>query len=1560
VFLFLTVLVCCQALSCLAARPLVITWGRSSYATDAVNVPGTARLVANLSTEIVDGVSGDPSAGVFLFHSSLFTRLWLLDKHGRVFPPPIAATERDYEPLRYFSYRALAGVITNEPFDSLTAIVADPVVKMAGPVVQFFLTNQGDVYSVNATYVIELLQNTTNPAILPPYGATKFIDIVSNDNSLGLISTAGDAYALSLMNEFCTVGTDLTRPGYQPRVFLPYGTNVTMMDLRAKHGLAVTTNATNGEETVWAWGAKCFFGIGVSDCNSCTIPMMIPGVDVLMSPLDRVRFLVASPVESHVVLASGRVISWGVDPAAFDVEIEGISVYAQLSIVQMTASYGGLHLLLSDGTVWSRMPPQGVIAAVNLFSALSDFSNRNNASVRALWKADFTPALPSNYAIRKLLTSAVNAGDLYAIADPLPAPIVVSEPLLNPPDPYETSPTTNRLITWGTCPFSPFSTNSEIAPLLTNFISQDYLMDLTHLPNLPPQARQVVKVSVDYMHALILTASGHVLSWGAANSQSATTGVSPYQSGVSWRLPKVIDPALFGGQAVVDVAAGTGNSAVLLANGSIVLWGSYATPINQYKRDVSLNNKDSDVHSKEFETLCQISGTLPYTSIFLAPHHQQQQHPRYRHQKTQQSQGSKRSSYEELLSFPDEHLNSLAFLSTYTGSFTNLQAQGPVITAFDTVNQVPVSIVPSSSAPSVPSPLISHPSLLTPPETALIITPANAAFVVLSSSFRLTYVTYGTNTTIGQCDSSIEVPVGGFIAFYCVISTPLLNTSTILQIETGDAFLMFRAVDGVYGVGTNPYLWSGTLTTPSPLNFLGVDPLLLKSTNLAKITTAGQHTYFLLKNGTLLATCGDVNTLCISLPGAVPILRTSYSFIDIIGTRSSGADCMMAIVNLPGSPSFSHVIPEPAFKPLFLGDAFSGSSGFGYYGISAKMTTMGLAPPGHPLESPSATNISLGVFLNFVDGMRDDAPAYPRWIRSGSQTTMSTTDTGNTPTFWDLNVTVPTTVTSAGWAHVVLRAGCTLELWESNPGSTTSFPLQPNYTSQFPSDTPPRVYTDTAVGWITSTVTQNPQCQTRQSTVVDFQCHSKSPTQNDPLFCLLWTADGHLYTYGMSSYADPKKLACQYGVLGDIVTCSANYVDQFTLDVDVSTTKSALAGRVVTQVSLGARHVLVLTASGEVVCWGDPTYGQCPFPLGMIPVYPTLVSLPTTSITRVVASSWTSYAVVNDLYIYAWGDNKFGGLGTGVGSLLLPFSSTPVIVRTPVRPISQFKCSAYTCYVLFQNGQLYTWGLGDMDNLGRPTPPSNPIESNIARFDPMPAVAATAIALFGPTRRITEIHTSSAAFAAILRAVYDTSAPPVTVACYGPPPSPAFDCVDGTWIAVGPIVFGPSVNNSQVVIGSPTVVIGNLTIEPGSTIVFSNPLPSGSLLNVSGCITGSPSIQITFDPSTWKTTKSGNPNGKQYTLLESSSCPSTTSVSDLANPRVTTPKDCRKTSATLQDGTSTSGRPTLLAIMHVNSSKCNVWWIVLLSVFGAALVVVVIGAVIWKTMRNRMMKAGVN
>ena len=173
-------------------------------------------------------------------------------------------------------------------------------------------------------------------------------------------------------------------------------------------------------------------------------------------------------------------------------------------------------------------------------------------------------------------------------------------------------------------------------------------------------------------------------------------------------------------------------------------------------------------------------------------------------------------------------------------------------------------------------------------------------------------------------------------------------------------------------------------------------------------------------------------------------------------------------------------------------------------------------------------------------------------------------------------------------------------------------------------------------------------------------------------------------------------------------------------------------------------------------------------------------------------------------------------------------------------------------------------------------------------------------------------------------------------------PSAEFTCINGSWIA-------PFSNETVLVIppgAGPVIVDGNIT----STAIVFNTI--STTLIVKGCASNLTSIQVELTPE--EIAKIGG-SKMLYNLLSlgnASNC--NTSLSDVGLV-VKTKGSCKKvkTEKVLSDEGNTLG-----AFFTLDSSGCNLWWIILVSVIAAviflgAIAVAVIGSVYLKKRTKR-------
>ena len=189
-------------------------------------------------------------------------------------------------------------------------------------------------------------------------------------------------------------------------------------------------------------------------------------------------------------------------------------------------------------------------------------------------------------------------------------------------------------------------------------------------------------------------------------------------------------------------------------------------------------------------------------------------------------------------------------------------------------------------------------------------------------------------------------------------------------------------------------------------------------------------------------------------------------------------------------------------------------------------------------------------------------------------------------------------------------------------------------------------------------------------------------------------------------------------------------------------------------------------------------------------------------------------------------------------------------------------------------------------------------------------------------------------------AVSPSAVSPTTIICPPPSPGPSFICSDHGWIS------NISVVSPTIVIASPVTIVGNLT---SANIVLTG---VSSSITVSGCIVSSSNathsvpITITLTEEDLKTIEKGG--GKSLTrefIKQSDSCPPLRASSVFIKSPSNT---CKRIKTNKID--TTSG---LIATFSITSSKCNLWWIILISVLAGLLIVAIIIVLIVVTMSTR-------
>ena len=130
-----------------------------------------------------------------------------------------------------------------------------------------------------------------------------------------------------------------------------------------------------------------------------------------------------------------------------------------------------------------------------------------------------------------------------------------------------------------------------------------------------------------------------------------------------------------------------------------------------------------------------------------------------------------------------------------------------------------------------------------------------------------------------------------------------------------------------------------------------------------------------------------------------------------------------------------------------------------------------------------------------------------------------------------------------------------------------------------------------------------------------------------------------------------------------------------------------------------ATFKLMLCTDGTITGWGSNYAGQ----LGSGPAYvstptPVNVSLPG-SVVKVVGTWASSFAILADGTLWAWGDNSYGQLGVGSGT-----TSTAVAMRVPtITNVVAVTGSLPNTFALCADGTVWSWGYNQNGALGTGT-----------------------------------------------------------------------------------------------------------------------------------------------------------------------------------------------------------------------------------------------------------------
>jgi alpha-tubulin suppressor-like RCC1 family protein len=140
------------------------------------------------------------------------------------------------------------------------------------------------------------------------------------------------------------------------------------------------------------------------------------------------------------------------------------------------------------------------------------------------------------------------------------------------------------------------------------------------------------------------------------------------------------------------------------------------------------------------------------------------------------------------------------------------------------------------------------------------------------------------------------------------------------------------------------------------------------------------------------------------------------------------------------------------------------------------------------------------------------------------------------------------------------------------------------------------------------------------------------------------------------------------------------------------------AGVTVTAVRAGCRHALALTSAGQVLAWGDNTFGQLGDGTNVSSDVPVFANIPPgVQVAAISAGQYHNLALASThTAIFSWGHNQFGQLGTGN----LNDSATPVLVEIGGVVINSVAATFGDSIALISNGRVAVWGDNTFGELG--------------------------------------------------------------------------------------------------------------------------------------------------------------------------------------------------------------------------------------------------------------------
>ena len=220
-------------------------------------------------------------------------------------------------------------------------------------------------------------------------------------------------------------------------------------------------------------------------------------------------------------------------------------------------------------------------------------------------------------------------------------------------------------------------------------------------------------------------------------------------------------------------------------------------------------------------------------------------------------------------------------------------------------------------------------------------------------------------------------------------------------------------------------------------------------------------------------------------------------------------------------------------------------------------------------------------------------------------------------------------------------------------------------------------------------------------------------------------SDGNLYSWGQN----------KYGELGRDTGSAIYDVKPGKVNLPKGITK-------ITQISAGTFYSMALDSDGDLYSWGDNTYDELGRYAGGYPFRdrsPRKMIMPAgvKKFTWIKAGEWTSLATSSDGSLYSWGWNEYGQLGRNTAPARQDRTPRKVTMPAGVTKFTQVSTEHRHSLALGSDGNLYSWGLNDCEQLGRDTgsakydvkPGKVPTPAGVAKFTEVSAGYSHSLAI---------------------------------------------------------------------------------------------------------------------------------------------------------------------------------------------------------------------------------------